>query len=81
MQSLGEMWSLVVVGGFVVLGAAMAWGLMRMSRRDKGKDGMTEAATRQLYDETDSNDPAKSVSPDSRPQAVRDGERLPPRPI
>jgi hypothetical protein len=81
MQSLGEMWSLVVVGGFVVLAVAIAYGLMRNTKRDKSKDVVTEAATRELYDNSVSGEPERDVSPEARPLDVRRGERAPSPPL
>jgi hypothetical protein len=39
-----------VIGGIIVLGAAIAWGMARWATRDKRLDALTEAATAQLYD-------------------------------
>ena len=80
MESLGEMWSLVVVGGFIVLAVAIAVGLMRNSKRDRSKDAVTEAATKNLYDHA-ADDSANSVSPDARPADVKHGDRAPSHPM
>lgn len=39
-----------VVGGVIVLGAVLAWGMARWATRDKRRDPITEAATAELYD-------------------------------
>lgn len=39
-----------VIGGIIVLGGAIAYGLWRYSTRDRRKDAMTERATRAEYD-------------------------------
>jgi hypothetical protein len=75
------MWSLVVVGGFIVLAAAIAFGLMRNAKRDRSKDAVTEAATRDLYDHSVSGDPERDLSPEARPREVKRGERAPSHPL
>ncbi len=80
MQSLGEMWSLVVVGGFVLLAIALAVGLMRNSKRDRSKDAVTEAATRNLYDHA-ADETARDLSPEARPAEVKHGDRAPSHPL
>ena len=42
-------WFLVVVGGTLVLGIAIAYGMMRGSRRPPREEQRTEAATRDIY--------------------------------
>lgn len=81
METLGEMWALPVVGGFILLGVVLAFAMMWNGRRDRSKDPVGEAATRQLYDETRAGDPARENPPEARPEAVKRGDQLPPRPI
>lgn len=76
-MDLGDTWPLVVIGGFIALGIAMAYGLMQNARRDKRKDAVTEAATRDLYDKSRSGEPARDNSPEDRLDSVKAGERVP----
>jgi hypothetical protein len=39
-----------VIGGIVILGLVLVYGLARYATRDKAMDPITEAATRDLYD-------------------------------
>jgi hypothetical protein len=73
----GDLMPLVTIGGALVLGLALAYGLFRNARRDKRKDAMTEAATRDLYDKSVSGEPARDTSPDDRLDEVKAGERVP----
>lgn len=81
MQSLGEMWSLVVIGGFVVLLIALAAGRMRTAKRNQAKEAVRDAATRDLYDKAVSGAPERDVSPEARPADVKHGERAPSHPM
>ena len=45
-----SLWAIVVVGGFIVLGAAIAYAMLR-NKRTPREERHTEAATRKLYDE------------------------------
>jgi len=39
-----------VIGGVIILGVVLAWGMARWATRDKRRDPITEAATAELYD-------------------------------
>ena len=43
-------WSFVVVGGFIILGVAIAWAKLR-NKTTPQQDRRTEEATRRMYDE------------------------------
>ena len=45
-----SLWTFLVIGGFVILGAAIAFATMR-NRITPRQEQRTEDATRQLYDE------------------------------
>lgn len=71
-------WFLItVVGGTVVLGVAIAYGLASYASRDKRKDPMTEAATHALYDtiERQGGDDMTTRSPEERRPEERDAYR------
>jgi type II secretory pathway pseudopilin PulG len=53
--------------GVVVLGAALAFGLLRNSRRDRRMDAATEDATREVYQ----NYEAARRAPDSAPDVLK----------
>lgn len=78
MGSFGEMWALVLIG-IAVLGGAIAYGMSRNARRDRGKDAVTETATRELYNSIDrgGGDVEVTRGPEERPRAVREGEAMP----
>lgn len=42
-------WFLAVVGGTIVLGIAIAYGMLRSGRRSPGEKRRTEAGTRDIY--------------------------------
>jgi hypothetical protein len=44
------LWAFVVIGGFLILAAAIAWAKLS-NRTSRRKAERTEAATRELYDE------------------------------
>ena len=46
----GAGYLLMDIGGAVVLGLAIAWGLFRYSTRNRALDPLTEAATREQYE-------------------------------
>jgi hypothetical protein len=69
-----------VVGGVVVLGLAIAYGLYRYSTRDKMMDPVTEVTTKALYDRIERDgDDESSLSPEAhKPEertAYRDAKR------
>lgn len=68
---------MTVVGGTVVLGVAIAYGLASYLSRDKRKDPMTEAATHALYDtiERQGGDDMTTRSPEERRPEERDAYR------
>jgi hypothetical protein len=75
----GISWLLInFVGGVVVLGGALAYGLYRYSSRDKGRDAATEAATHALYDITEAagGDDEVTRSPEARRPEDRDAMRV-----
>ncbi len=45
-----HLWAFVVVGGFLILGAAIAWAKLN-NRTSRRQEARTEAATRELYEE------------------------------
>lgn len=45
----GFSWMVIDVAGALLLGAAIAWGMLRNRGRDRGMDPVTEAATREGY--------------------------------
>jgi hypothetical protein len=45
-----NLWAFVVLGGFVILGAAIAYAMMR-NRVSPEREARTEEATARLYDE------------------------------
>lgn len=66
-----------VVGGMVILGLAIAYGLYRYSTRDKRLDPVTEASTAALYDtiERQGGDDLTTRSPEAREPFERDAYR------
>ena len=66
-----------VVGGVVILGLAIAYGLYRYSTRDKRLDPVTEATTAALYDtiERQGGEDMTSRSPEARRPEERDAYR------
>jgi hypothetical protein len=55
-----------VVGGVVILGLALAYGLYRYSTRDRMMDPVTEVTTKALYDRIERDgDDESSLSPDA----------------
>ena len=74
---MGDIMPIVTIGGAIVLGLVLAYGLIQNARRDKRKDAVTEAATHELYDQARSDDPARDNPPDNRPEAVKAGEAVP----
>ena len=51
------LWGFVVVGGFIILGAAIAYAMLR-NRRTLREERHTERATKDLYQEQDASDRA-----------------------
>jgi len=49
-------WLLILTVGVIVLGAAMAWGLIRNRARSPAERQMTEAATRREYQAEDKDE-------------------------
>ena len=45
-----NLWAFVVIGGFVILAAAIAWAKLN-NRTTRREDARTEAATAELYQE------------------------------
>ena len=45
-----SLWTFLVIGGFIILGAAIAFAMMR-NRMSPRQEQRTEDATRKLYDE------------------------------
>jgi hypothetical protein len=66
-----------VIGGVIVLGIALAWGMARWATRDKRQDAVTEAATAALYNEVEraGGDDMVSRSPEARRPEDRDSYR------
>ena len=60
--SSGAFWFAVTVIGVALLGAVMAWAAARNAKRDRSRDALTEAATREEYDHPNAGD--KTASPD-----------------
>jgi hypothetical protein len=72
-------WLLIdVIGGMVVLGLAIAWGMSRWASRDKRLDPLTEAATAVEYDMVDAagGDDDVHRSPSARDPMDRDAVRV-----
>lgn len=63
-----------VVGGIVILGLALAYGLYRYSTRNKAMDPVTEASTARLYDivEAQGGEDMTTRSPEARQPLERD---------
>jgi hypothetical protein len=66
-----------VIGGIVLLGGAIAWGMARWATRDKRRDALTEAATAELYDSVEraGGDDMVARSPEARRPNERDSYR------
>lgn len=69
--SSGAFWMMVTVVGVALLGAFLAWAAARNSRRDRSRDALTEAATRDQYDHPNRGDSEASANPDRRLGAER----------
>lgn len=76
-MEVGDLMPVVTIGGVLVLGLVLAYAMIRNARRDRNKDAVTEAATRELYDKSVSGEPARDNSPDDRLEEVKSGERVP----
>lgn len=65
------------IGGIIVLGGALAWGMYRYASRDRMMDPVTEVATHALYDtiERQGGDDMTSRSPEARTTHERDAYR------
>jgi hypothetical protein len=66
-----------VIGGIVLLGTAIAWGMAQWATRDKRRDALTEAATAELYDSVEraGGDDMVARSPEARSPAERGSYR------
>jgi hypothetical protein len=64
--SSGAFWMMVTVIGVALLGAVLAWGAARNAKRDKRKDALTQAATREQYDHPNVGDNEATANPDER---------------
>lgn len=69
--SSGTFWFVVTVIGVALLGAALAWGAAYNARRDRRKDALTEAATREQYDHPNAGDSQASPDAEHRLEAQR----------
>ena len=56
-QSGSYLWLIVVLGGAILLGAAIAYGMYRSRRRSLAEQIHTEAATRDEYAKEDAERP------------------------
>lgn len=65
------MWLTVTVIGVALLGAFLAWGAAYNARRDRRKDALTEAATREQYDHPNAGDKQAPADPKHRLGAQR----------
>ena len=62
-DAAGVAWVIIdVVGGLVLLGAAMAYGSWMFARRDRRLDPLTEARTAALYDDAERQDAGRAPS-------------------
>lgn len=68
----GDLWPLVTVFGVLLLGAVLAWAMMRNAGRDKRMDVVTEAATRAQYASDEGTGSDAPPSP-SDPALASDG--------
>lgn len=66
-----------VVGGLVVLGLAIAFGMFQFARRNRSLDPVTEASTARLYDivERNGGEDLTTRSPEARTPDQRDAAR------
>jgi hypothetical protein len=66
-----------VIGGMVILGLALAYGMYRYTTRDKRMDPVTEASTAALYNniERRGGDDESTLSPEAHTPAERDAYR------
>ena len=74
----GVSWMMITfVGGLLVLGGALAYGVYRYSSRNKANDALTEAATHAEYDMIEDNggDDEISTSPEAHRPMERDAVR------
>lgn len=78
----GVGWAMIdVVGGVIVLGLALAYGLFRYATRDKRMDPVTEASTAALYNGIErGGDDESSLSPEAHTATERDAYRNMDRP-
>ncbi len=53
MHGLSGLWEVAFLAGAVLLGAALVYGTMSYSRRNRANEPVTEKATRELYANTD----------------------------
>jgi hypothetical protein len=49
-ELLDSVWGVAIIGGPILLGAILVWGMIYNSRRNKRVDAVTEAATRDQYE-------------------------------
>ena len=57
MADTSNLWFLMTVVGVIILGAALAYGLMRNRRMTHGQKDLSERSTERLYD-AEQRDPA-----------------------
>lgn len=77
-EAVETFWFVVVAIGALILGLAIAYGLIRYTRRDRRKDAVTEASTKALYDSIDSGQLGESSdAPSDRPTEVKEGRKVP----
>lgn len=62
----GGFWAMATVFGVIVLGAVIAWGMMRNASRDRRRDALTEAGARQVYEHPEAEPNDASPNPDER---------------
>lgn len=63
----GGLLGVAAIAGAILLGLALAYGMLQNSRRDRRNDKLTEAATRDLYDHPAREPNDASPNPDKRP--------------
>jgi len=75
----GISWMLInFIGGVVILGGALAYGVYRYATRNKANDALTEAATHAEYDmiEAGGGDDEVTRSPEAHRPMERDAARM-----
>lgn len=56
-------WFIVVVGGFIALGLALAWGMRKERRRSSMARSLRDAGTRRVYQEEERDRNHNSLDP------------------